>query len=302
MPYPRPGPEDAFFVPSGAGPDEGADARETFAATAWARGPWSRDHAHGGPPSALLGRALERAVDGLRRGEERGGAGPDPAGAGAAWHPARVLVSIVRPVPLGAMAPLAVEARVTRAGRQAVEAEATLTAAGKPVARANGLFLRRAALDLPAAPPVWPGGAPPPPPDDAPSLELDFFLDPVGYQGAVDVRVVRGAWGAGPLTLWMRPLAPLLPGEVPSPLQRVLALVDATSGVAPPLPTAGWAFPNPELTVALRRLPEGTWLGLEAEARAEAHGVGLAHARLFDARGDVGFVLEPLLVSSRGTG
>ena len=39
-------------------PDDEADC---FHATAWTRGPWSFEHQHGGPPAALLARAVERA-------------------------------------------------------------------------------------------------------------------------------------------------------------------------------------------------------------------------------------------------
>jgi hypothetical protein len=41
-----------FFVPDG----------EAFVATESTRGPWSRQHQHGGPPAALLGRAMEQLV------------------------------------------------------------------------------------------------------------------------------------------------------------------------------------------------------------------------------------------------
>ena len=43
-----------FFVVEGDG----------FRATENTRGPWSRDHQHGGPSAALLARAVERHVEG----------------------------------------------------------------------------------------------------------------------------------------------------------------------------------------------------------------------------------------------
>ena len=55
----RMGEPSAFFVPDG----------ERFLATALTRGPWSRDHQHGGPPSALLARAIERRLAGVAETE-----------------------------------------------------------------------------------------------------------------------------------------------------------------------------------------------------------------------------------------
>jgi len=43
----------AFFLPEGD---------DRFVATELGRGPWSPGHQHAGPPSALLARAIERAV------------------------------------------------------------------------------------------------------------------------------------------------------------------------------------------------------------------------------------------------
>ena len=40
---------EAFYLPEG----------DRFRATEATRGPWSEEHQHGGPPSALLARALE---------------------------------------------------------------------------------------------------------------------------------------------------------------------------------------------------------------------------------------------------
>src|SRR5258706_8151459 len=66
--------EIAFYEPAG---------QDTYVATAATVGPWSLDAQHGGPPSALAARALERH-------------GPDER-----QRPARVAGDIFRPVPVG---------------------------------------------------------------------------------------------------------------------------------------------------------------------------------------------------------
>src|SRR5258706_6884919 len=65
---------DAFFV---------SDGDDRFVATEHGRGPWSPAHQHAGPPSALLARAIERAIAG------------DPAVV------ARLTVELFSPVPIG---------------------------------------------------------------------------------------------------------------------------------------------------------------------------------------------------------
>ena len=45
---------------------------------------------------------------------------------------------------------------------------------------------------------------------------------------------------------------PLVAGEEPTGLQRVLAVADSANGVSAVLPLGDWLFINPELTVHLR--------------------------------------------------
>ena len=56
-----------------------------------------------------------------------------------------------------------------------------------------------------------------------------------------------------------------------------------------------------DLTVAVHRAPEGDWLGLDAATVAEAHGVGLTRARLWDVRGPIGVSLQSCVIGSRAT-
>lgn len=255
----------AFFIPDG----------EEFLATESTRGPWSRDHQHGGPPAALLARAMERlAGDGARL--------------------ARLTFDFLRPVPI---APLTVGAGVTRAGAKVQRLQAALTAAdGTLLVQASAVAIRTAAV-LPES--RGDSGRAPPPAGMATPFEFPFFADPVGYHSAVEVRVARGTWGKGPVAAWMRVRVPLVAGELASPLQRLLIVADSASGVAVVLDHARYTFVNADLTVALHRLPEGEWLCLDAATVADAHGVGLTRARLWDTHGAFGVSLQACLVERR---
>jgi hypothetical protein len=115
----------------------------------------------------------------------------------------------------------------------------------------------------------------------------------------VETRIARGRWGQGPVAAWMRSRVPLVAGETPSPLQRLLLVADSASGVAVVLDYARYTFVNADLTVALHRLPEGDWICLDASTVAEAHGVGLTRARLWDAQGPLGVSLQCCLLEPR---
>src|SRR6476646_2882353 len=92
---------DAFYLsvpPSQPG-------RESFHSTPATAGPWTSQAQHGGPPAALLGRALER----LEGDEER--------------VLGRFTMDLLGPVPVG---PLSIEACVLRPGRSVSLRQATL--------------------------------------------------------------------------------------------------------------------------------------------------------------------------------
>jgi hypothetical protein len=259
---------DALFEPLGG---------EHFLPTLYSRGPWSPDALHGGPPAALLARAVER-FDG-----------------GEAMFVARLTVELLRPVPI---APLALSTRLLRPGRKVQLVEATLRGDANDVARAVGLRIRRQAVTLPEMPPSDPppfdlpeGGklsAPPPPHDGFHNL-------------GVEHRFVRGAFTEpGPATDWIRLAVPLLAGEETSPLCRVCAAADFGNGISSVL-TWAYTYINPDLTVYLHRYPRGEWICLDAITRVEPHGVGLAESRLYDREGAFGRSTQALIVE-RPTG
>src|SRR6185436_5192286 len=111
---------------------------------------------------------------------------------------------------------------------------------------------------------------PPPEPGPAASRPERSKLadDYVAFHNAgVEHRFAAGTWlDAGPVTVWIRLLAPVVEGEEPSPLQRVAAAADFGNGVSRVLSWETHFFINPELTVHVLRPAEGAWICLDARS------------------------------------
>jgi hypothetical protein len=249
---------------------------DAFEPSELTRGPWDPDAQHAGPPAALLARALERAGD--ADGKQIG----------------RVTYEILKPVPL---ATLHTEARVVRPGRNVELLEASLTGPEGEVMRATAWRLRteRVELDPPPA-------AAPPAHTPADGEPRDFFPTghDTGYHTAMEYRFVTGSYlEPGPATVWMRMRHPLVEGEEPSPLARVVIAADSGNGVSAALEYRRFLFINTDLTVHLHRLPGGEWVCLDAVTRPEAHGVGMADTLLLDEAGTIGRAAQTLLVRRR---
>jgi hypothetical protein len=273
---------DAFFVPEG----------DLFVPSELTRGPWDPDSQHAGPPAALIGRAIER------HGE------PSQVG--------RITFEILRPVPI---APLAVSVEVLRSGRTVELLAATLSDSEGAVMRASAWRLRPTPVEIPGglastdgpdsgdpSPATLRPGHAPPFPESAGEVEFFDTGQAVGYHTAMDYRFVAGAFvQLGPATVWMRMRHPLIPGEEPTPLQRVLIAADSGNGVSATLDWNRFVFINVDLTVHLHRLPEGDWVCLDAITIPEPTGVGLADTALHDERGPIGRALQTLLIADRET-
>lgn len=245
-----------------------------FVPTGYCRGPWSYEHQHGGPPAALMVGLME-------------GWGEDAS----QWVIVRITNELFRPLPLK---PCEVRVLPDRLNRRVQRLTATLEVDGETIMLMRALRMRRAALELPA---VVPAAVPlPVRPEACPPFALDFFPWDEGYHRSFEGRHIEGTWGRGPLSLWTRLGVDVLPGQRPTPWQRVLTIADAESGIAPPLDPRRYWFLNPDLTVLLDREPEGEWIGIAAEARAHAVGTGVAEARIFDVRGTTGRSAQSLLV------
>ena len=246
---------------------------DAFVPTELTRGPWDPAAQHAGPPSALLGRAVE-ASDRLI---------------------GRISIEILRPIPL---APLTVTRELVRPGRAVELAEARLREAGgerREIARATAWRLRR----QDGAPTL---GLDPPPPGPEHGRAVPFFPtgQDVGYHRAMDYAFVEGGFvDPGPAVVWMRMRQPLVEGEEPSPLVRVLTAADSGNGVSAALDYRRFVFINTDLTVQLVREPEGEWVCLDAVTRVGPDGVGLADSALSDAQGLIGRATQTLLVRPR---
>lgn len=103
----------------------------------------------------------------------------------------------------------------------------------------------------------------------------------------------------GPATDWIRLRVPVVPGEEPSPLQRVAAAADFGNGISGVAEFDQLLFINPDLTVHLHRLPAGEWVCLDAVTWMEDRGVALAESRLWDEQGPLGRSLQSLLIDAR---
>jgi len=251
---------------------------DRFVPTELCRGPWSPDAQHGGPPAALVARALARFED----GEE--------------MQVTRLTVELLRPVPL---APLTVSTRWVRSGRLVQLVDASLVAGDVEVVRARALRIRRVSVPVPAGPDV--GAVTPPDPEAGrPGLPpwSAALPRPAFHSDAVEHRFVAGTFERpGPATDWIRLRVPLLGDEPISPLTRVVAAADFGNGVSWVLSRLdGYSFINPDLTVYLHREPVGEWVCIEAVTWASPHGAALAESRLWDETGPIGRAAQSLLV------
>ncbi len=238
-------------------------------------GPWNRDSLHGGPPIALLGRAL-RMYPG------------DPA-----LMLARITVEFLGPVPR-AECELSVE--VIRPGRRIELLRAEYRVQGRAVLSAQAWRLQQAAG---SSPPVAPPFEPPP----LPLTETTEFFPGVNYfpyGAAMEWRFVRSSFTEpGPALVWARPRIPLLATEPLHGLDGLLILLDSANGVSAELEVMRHSFVPVDLTLNLHRPPEGPWFGLDARTVIDTNGVGMVSTTPFDARGAVGGSLHTLFVRPR---
>jgi hypothetical protein len=192
------------------------------------------------------------------------------------------------------VADLQVGAELLRPGRSVELVGASLSADGVLVARATAWrILRTDAHTVPDR-----HAQPPPLPDTGGFVPPEGWVD--GYLSAIEWRDARGSFlEPGPATIWGRMRHPLVDGEEPTGLQRVMAVADSGNGISGELDLRRWLFINPELSVHLHREPEGEWVCLDAATTISRGGVGLATSVLSDLAGPVGVGAQSLLVTSR---
>ena len=241
--------------------------RDCAVPTLLCQGPWDPGAAQGGPPSALIARAVERH---------------DPADH---LFVTRIAIDILRPVPL---APLTIATRFVRGGKRVQIVEVTLAAEDETVlVHARALRVQR----VPAA-------AVPAPTD---SLELPALDSSPGIRAGVEMRAALGDFREpGPATCWFRMTAPLVNDEAPSPLQRTMLAADFGNGVSGSIPSEEFVFINPDLTVVVDRDPVGEWIALEAVTELTPGQGAFARGVLHDEVGRFGQSAQSLFIGPRG--
>lgn len=257
-------------------------ARETFAPSDAAIGPWSDELQHGGPVGALLTRAMRRLPH------------------AAPGRITRTTVEILGPV---AMAPIAVTARTERPGRKIELLSAVATQPGptgpREVARATAWWLRTGdsadvvhevepRLDPPAAHEIERGEL------GVPESWRRGFVGSLRWAVRTDVGRI-----GGPAIAWASMPHPLVAGDEGDELERFVAISDAANGIGSRLDPFAWVFMNTELTVHLADAPSGPWVGLVAQSWIGADGIGLSQAVLHDLDRPVGRVAQSLLLERR---
>ena len=252
---------------------------ERFSASDHVISTWSPTMQNAAPVSALLVRALERCAP---RDDTR---------------LSRVVVDLLGPVPVTDQ--LWVRAHVERPGTTIELLNAQMLAPGpdgapRPVANAIAWrFQKGDAAELfftPTAPlrPVS-EGRPRSPDDDANQT----------YIQSLDWLWLNDILNDVPGECWVRPIVDLVKGESMTPLQRLFAVADIANGMGSRLSVTEWTFLNTDLTVHIHRVPEGEWIGVQAENHYGRDGVGVSRGMLFDEHGAVAAVQQAQLVRRR---
>ncbi|MGV9674077.1 acyl-CoA thioesterase domain-containing protein [Nocardia sp. NPDC003482] len=236
---------------------------------------WGAEHLRGPAVSGALAREAERTVATLGRADLR---------------PVRWTLDLFR---AARMRPSTTTATVRREGPRLCLVDTTLLQEGEPVARASALYLRPSETPGGA---VWSGGTSPTPPAAGltpPGDRERLYLDPAhGWGGWTD-----GFVAAERKQIWHFPI-PVVHGEDPTPFQLAASVADVTNLISN-LGGAGLEFINPDVSLALARLPRGDELGLALTERVEHDGIAVGTAVAFDRHGVIGTVTASALANAQ---
>ncbi|HEV2475193.1 MAG TPA: thioesterase family protein, partial [Candidatus Dormibacteraeota bacterium] len=242
---------ESIFEPTGDG---------RFIPTEAALGPWTDQALHGGPPTMLLAREVERFP------------------AEREMFVSRLTVELLRPV---GRTPLEVRARFVRPGRKVQLIETSLWNGEAEVARATALRIRTASTDVPQTS----DAVPRPEPESVGHWTGSWRRGDAYHVLAVEVRGPALEEQVGPGWAWFRMKLPLVPGEEPTSLLRICAAADFGNGISYVVDPRKVSFVNPDLSVFVIRPPVDEWVLVDARTWLEPSGTGMAEGGLYDRRG-----------------
>lgn len=262
---------EAFYLPRG---------ESEFDSTSATASPWDESLQHGGPPAALLARAIEAT----RPDEE--------------MPIARITVDMLGGIPQGR---IRTEAEVVRPGKRVEMVTARLFVDERLSVSATAWRIRA----TPRSTEQHETPSPTAPLPDVPAEEqADAFFEGVspdwGYGRAIDWRFVSGGYRQlGPAQVWTRLRIPLVAGEETSPVSRLVLVADSANGLSGRLPMSEWFFIPPTMTATIQRPPVGDWVLFDATSSIGPDGIGQAQATASDRTGLVATIAQPLLVARR---
>jgi hypothetical protein len=257
---------ESIFEPA----DEGV-----YIATDAALSPWTDQALHGGPPAMLMAREIERFPSDQN------------------MFVARLSIELLRPI---GRLPLSVRCRLVRPGRKVQLVESSIWSDGIEVARATGLRMRSAEIEVPQENEPLPHG----PPESLTEWSGSWARGPAYHLLGVEVRAPENSdRSRGPGWAWFRLKLPLLPGEEASGLLRICAAADFPNGISYVVDPRKIMFVNPDITIHVQKLPADEWVMVDARTWLEPRGTGLAEGTLYDRHGRIGRSVQSLFVEPR---
>lgn len=248
-----------------------------FVPSALASSPWNPDMLHGGAPAALLSYLLE---------------GHAPAGK----QLTRIVIDLLRPVP---RRPLQTRVTALRDGARLSLHQAELWCQDKLVAHATGTWVRPQDITLPDYAPqperFWPAPASIATTDFSCIFAGKDVVIPPGLHTCMKIKPITPPLEQGSGRWWMTVPMPIVDDEPVTPITRVGLLSDFCNGVGQLNLGGNVGMINADITLQLHRIPEGEWIGLDGIARVQPNGIGATHCRLFDEKGEVGYVMQTVM-------
>ena len=240
---------------------------DTFEPTSSAAGYWGEGLLSGPAVAGLAAHTLEQRF-------------ADPQ-----FRPARFTIDLFKPA---RQMPIRVQTRLVRDGRRARYAECDVLQGDWIVARATLVSYRRSQA------PRGQGWTPPAeftPPAEAAGDVLFVGSDQAGWSPMGEQHQ-----NASRKRAYYRGLE-VVDGQAATPFVRSVIVAEAATNMVAHLGTAGIGYINGDLTVALSRLPESEFIGVQSDSQWAADGISVGSATLFDDAGPFGTAMVTSLAN-----